>query len=362
MLNFSIQSNSIKKVILILIFIFTISCSNKNFEQGQQYKKKFIKNFTNIKKINITNTLSNKKEFLLQLKKIKSYSPNLYLKNRFIYNAIENWLKKTSNIHKLSNFGINLFQMKGVDNYGNVKITGYYTPVIKASKIKKRNFIYPIYRIPLNFKKNKKLPQRKEIYQGILKKKYILAYSNSLIDNFIMEIQGSGFIDYGDKKPLVFFSYAKKNNWPYTSIGEILVKNGEIKKNNISMQTIKKWCKNHTQKQIQYLFEKNKSFVFFKETKRQEVYGASSVPLVEKASVAVDNSIIKSGSVILAQIPLLDKDGMFTHRYEIRLLVALDVGGMIKGQHFDIYQGIGDQAGIKAGFYNHYGYAWILKT
>ncbi|CAL4325291.1 Membrane-bound lytic murein transglycosylase A [Buchnera aphidicola (Hyalopterus amygdali)] len=354
--------DNIKKLTLILTFIFTVSFSNNNIQQGKQYKNKLIKNFTNIKKINITNKLSNKKEFLLQIEKIKSHSPNLYLKNISIYNAIMTWLKKTKNINKLNNFGVNLLQMKGVDNYGNVKITGYYTPVIKASKIKKRNFIYPIYRIPLNFKKNEKLPQRKEIYKGILKKKYILAYSNSLIDNFIMEIQGSGFIDYGDKKPLVFFSYAKKNNWPYTSIGKILIQNGEIKKSNISMQTIKTWCKQHTEEEIQNLFEKNKSFVFFKETKKREVYGSSSVPLVAGASVAVDNSIIKSGNVILAKIPLLDEHGVFIHKYEIRLLVALDVGGMIKGQHFDMYEGIGDQAGIKAGFYNHYGYAWILKT
>lgn len=271
-------------------------------------------------------------------------------------------VKKKADINELNKFGINLFQMKGVDNYGNVKITGYYTPIVKASKIKRKNFIYPIYRMPSNFKKNEILPQRKDIYNGVLKKKYILAYSNSLIDNFIMEIQGSGFIDYGNKKPLSFFSYSKKNNWPYTSIGQILIKNGDIQKKNMSMQAIKNWCKHHNQKEIQDLLEKNKSFVFFKETRRKEAYGASAIPLVEKAAMAVDKSIIKSGSVVLVQIPLLDKKGAFTHKYEMYLLIALDVGGVIKGQHFDIYQGIGEKAGLLAGFYNHYGYAWILKV
>ena len=46
----------------------------------------------------------------------------------------------------------------------------------------------------------------------------------------------------------------------------------------------------------------------------------------------------------------------------MRLMVALDVGGAIKGQHFDIYQGIGPEAGHAAGFYNHYGRVWVLKT
>ncbi|WP_404855812.1 MltA domain-containing protein, partial [Escherichia coli] len=41
-----------------------------------------------------------------------------------------------------------------------------------------------------------------EIYAGALSDKYILAYSNSLMDNFIMDVQGSGYIDFGDGSPL----------------------------------------------------------------------------------------------------------------------------------------------------------------
>lgn len=359
---FKIQNNeNISKIIINIMLIFIISCNNYDFNQGQQYQKKLIKNFTETKRINIKTKLVNQKDFILQLEKIKKFSPSLYLKNFVLYNSIKKWLK-TSDFNTLSQFEIKMFQMKGVDNYGNVKITGYYTPIVQARKIKKDNFIYPIYQMPSIFKKNQVLPQRKEIYNGILKKKYILAYSNSLIDNFIMEIQGSGFVDYGKGNSLTFFSYSKKNNWPYTSIGKILIKRGEIDKKNISMQSIKNWCSKHTNLEVQKLLEENKSFVFFKETKKKEVFGSSSVPLIAKSAIAVDKSIIKNGSVLLVQIPLLNEKGVFIHKYEMRLLLALDVGGMIKGQHFDIYQGIGEKAGIQAGFYNHYGNAWILKT
>lgn len=127
------------------------------------------------------------------------------------------------------------------------------------------------------------------------------------------------------------------------------------------MQAIKNWCKKHTNKEIKNLFEENTSFVFFKETQRKEVYGASSVPLVAKTSIAADTNIIKKGTIVLLQIPLLDKNGIFIKKYEMRLVIALDVGGAIKGQHFDLYTGIGEKAGKLAGFYNHYGHAWILK-
>ncbi|QCI17263.1 murein transglycosylase A [Buchnera aphidicola (Aphis helianthi)] len=350
-----------KKIILNIILICIISCNNYNFNQGQQYKKKLIKNFTEVNQIHIKTKIINEKDFLIQLEKIKKFSPNLYSKNLYLYNNIKKWLKK-SDFSTLNKFGIKTFQMKGVDNYGNVKITGYYTPIVQARKIKKDNFIYPIYRIPSIFKKHQILPQRKDIYNGVLKKEYILAYSNSLLDNFIMEVQGSGFIDYGKKNSLTFFSYSKKNNWPYTSIAQVLINRREIKKNNISIQSIKNWCNKHTNLEVQKLLEENKSFVFFKETSKKEVFGSSSIPLVAKSAIAVDKSIIKNGSILLVQIPILDENGIFVHKYEMRLLCALDVGGMIKGQHFDIYQGIGEKAGIQAGFYNHYGYAWILKT
>lgn len=69
--------------------------------------------------------------------------------------------------------------------------------------------------------------------------------------------------------------------------------------------------------------------------------GASAVPLVGRASVASDRSIIPPGTTLLAEVPLLDNNGKFNGQYELRLMVALDVGGAIKGQHFDIYQGSG---------------------
>ncbi|WAI11645.1 MAG: murein transglycosylase A [Buchnera aphidicola (Macrosiphum albifrons)] len=356
-----------KKIIITVVFFSLFLCVSKTYayatiNQGQQYEKKLIKNFTKIKKINIEEKITNSKLFLVQVKKIKKYSPFLYLKNELIYKKILNWLKNNSSIDELNQFGINLFQMKGTDNYGNVKLTGYYTPIVQARKIKKNDFKYPIYSMPYHFNKNEPLPKRKDIYNGALDKKYILAYSNSLIDNFIMEIQGSAFIDYGNNTKPIFFSYAGKNGWPYKAIGQSLIKRGDIQKKNMSMQAIKNWFKKHTQKEIQDLLEENQSFVFFKETQKEQVYGASSVPLIAQTSVAVDPSIIKKGSVILLKVPLLDKNGLFINKYEIRLVVALDVGGAIKGQHFDMYEGIGKKASISAGFYNHYGYAWVLNN
>ncbi len=64
----------------------------------------------------------------------------------------------------------------------------------------------------------------------------------------------------------------------------------------------------------------------------------------------------------LAEVRLLDNNGKCNGQYELRLMVALNVRGAIKGQHFDIYQGIRREAEHRAGWYNHYGRVWVLKT
>ncbi|MCR3954063.1 MltA domain-containing protein, partial [Aeromonas hydrophila] len=113
-------------------------------------------------------------------------------------------------------------------------------------------FQYPIYRMP---PKRGRLPSRAEIYAGALSDKYILAYSNSLMDNFIMDVQGSGYIDFGDGSPLNFFSYAGKNGHAYRSIGKVLIDRGEVKKEDMSMQAIRHWGETHSEAEVRELLE-----------------------------------------------------------------------------------------------------------
>ena len=36
----------------------------------------------------------------------------------------------------------------------------------------------------------------------------------------MMDVQGSGYVDFGDGRPLRFFGYGGKNGWAYHSIGK----------------------------------------------------------------------------------------------------------------------------------------------
>jgi hypothetical protein len=60
------------------------------------------------------------------------------------------------------------------------------------------------------------------------------------------------------------------------------------------------------------------------------VKGASAVPLIGRASVASDRSIIPPGTTLLAEVPLLDNNGKFNGQYELRLMVRWMSAGRLK--------------------------------
>ncbi|MGJ0624588.1 murein transglycosylase A [Xenorhabdus bovienii] len=335
-------------------------CQVRPTDQGQQYKDGRISE--DLQLVNIPNAQGspiNAGDFQAQVKFISKSSPRLYGNNRETLDAIQNWMLSGGDPHELNQFGLLAYQMDGDDNYGNVKFTGYYTPVLQARHVKQGEFKYPLYRMP--GKSRFRLPNRAAIYNGALSEKFIIGYTNSLIDNFLMEVQGSGYIDFGDGNPLTFFGYSGKNGHAYQSIGKILVNRGEVPLEKMSLKAIHQWASQHNESEVRELLEQNPSFVFFKPEPFTPVRGASAVPLVAEASVASDKVLIPPGTALLAEVPVLDKTGKFTGQYRMRLMVALDVGGAIKGNHFDIYHGVGHDAGEAAGFYNHYGRVWVLK-
>ncbi|ATZ12486.1 murein transglycosylase A [Erwinia amylovora] len=336
-------------------------CSSKPTDRGQQYKDgKLIQPLALVNQPNAKGRPVNGKDFADQVAQIRFASAGLYSRQSVTYSAVQSWLMAGGDTRQLRQFGLNAFQMEGTDNYGNVQFTGYYTPVVQARYSRQGEFQYPLYRMPN--KKRSRLPSRAEIYSGALGEGYVAGYSNSLMDNFIMDVQGSGYVDFGDGRPLKFFGYGGKNGHPYRSVGKVLIDRGEVKQEDMSMQAIRQWGEQHSEAEVRELLEQNPSFVFFKPEDFVPVRGASAVPLIAKASVAADRALIPAGTALLAEIPLLNNNGKFTGKYEMRMMVSLDVGGAIKGQHFDIYQGVGREAGHMAGWFNHYGRVWVLKT
>ena len=112
--------------------------------------------------------------------------------------------------------------MDGEDNRGNMHFTGYYIPILKVSKKKDNVYKYPLYQKPKNWKG--KMPTRAQIDtdKALAGKGLELCYSANLLDNYTMQVQGSGVVEYpnGEQKLL---SFGGKNGYPYKSLGKYLI-------------------------------------------------------------------------------------------------------------------------------------------
>ncbi|MBN6074792.1 murein transglycosylase A [Aggregatibacter actinomycetemcomitans] len=319
---------------------------------GRTYQQSI---FMPVSQVENKSAVVNQGDFLTQLSNVNNYSGKLSSSFAPLYDKITAWVLAGANTNELTNFGIQSQVMKGFDGYQNVLMTGYYSPVIHARRTQQGKFNQPIYALP-----SQKRFSRAEIYAGALKGKGLeLAYSDSMIDNFLLGVQGSGYVDFGEGN-LNYFAYAGQNGYQYAAVGRLLVEDGEIPKEKMSIQAIRDWA-NANPSRVQSLLERNPSYVFFKNDPYGKVKGAAGVPLVPMASVASDRGVIPLGSVLLVEVPQIDNDGNWTGQHQLHLMIALDVGGAVNGHHFDLYRGIGDQAGHIAGLSKHYGRVWVLR-
>ena len=253
-------------------------------------------------------------------------------------------------------------------------LTGYYEPELHGSLTKSEIYKYPIYATPKdlisvdlddlypklrNYRlrgrlhDNKIVPyySRQELSQRDVNAE-VIAYTDSKIDLFFLEVQGSGRIKLDDGKT-IFVGYANQNGQPYRSIGKYLISLGEISKENISLQSIREWFKKHPNR-VDEVLNHNPSVVFFK-IKEQGATGSLGIKLTPMRSVAVDRRYIPLGSMLYlkAESKSIDFD---------RIVFAQDTGGAIKGRvRADMFLGFGENAGKIAGKLKAPLQLWIFK-
>lgn len=266
---------------------------------------------------------------------------------------LKKWAEQPSNG---SSETFELHQLAGEDGKGNVQFTGYYVPVFKVRTTADAEYKYPIYRKPPGLIS---YPSREQIdFEHALAGQGLeLFYSKSLVDNFFMQVQGSGVVEdeYGQQHLL---SYGGGNGHSYRSLGKVLIEMGEYTADTISATAIKEWLAKHPERQRE-LMSRNPSYTFFSAGLDKPV-GAANVPLTPLHSVAVDPAFMPLGSVLLAQVPILNGKGELTG-HEFRLMLAQDKGAAIKTPgRIDVYQGIGETAQQRSDSLRHYGKIWLI--
>jgi membrane-bound lytic murein transglycosylase A len=270
---------------------------------------------------------------------------------------------------------LNQFKAKGL-------FTGYYLPIVHGDLKKRKTFNVPMYGLPKDLVKvnlplfkpelsNQTLigqlkdhilypyPDRALINNGAIKKQArVLVWSNSLVDVFFAQIQGSCIVKLPHHKQIVL-GYVSGNGKPYTAIGKVLVKDYGLKKSEISMQSIRAWLTSHP-KEVNKVLNQNANYVFFRILKNTDPLGCQQVPLTTERSLAVDTRFIALGTPIWLSTSMLDKDHTEKTAFD-HLLIAQDTGGDIKGMvRGDVYWGGGERAAFVAGHMASPGEYWVL--
>jgi len=235
------------------------------------------------------------------------------------------------------------------------KFTGYYTPMLKASAQPNAQYRYPIYRSPMANHLRKL--SRGHISRGALQGKGLeVAWTNDPIGLFYMQIQGSGILEYSNGKR-TSLHFDGSNEHPFRSIAQYMKQRGLIN-GNLGRERIQQWLYANPS-YLEPAMNSNPRYVYFKPDSKG-VKTASGLPIVPGHSVAVDTDYIPFGSVVLAEVPIINSKGQ-TLGAEWKILLPQDRGAAIKGPaRMDIYTGKGEQARKIANQLTGHGKAYLL--
>lgn len=243
------------------------------------------------------------------------------------------------------------FEVSDVDYGSKGLFTGYYVPELRGSRTKNEIYKYPVYAKPknsdqLNF-------TREEIENGALAGKDLeLLYVDNKVDLFFMQVQGSGRVILDDGE-VIKVGFAGKNTHSYSSIGRYIIDNKIINQGNVSYFTIKNWLKNNPE-EAEKVMDVNKSFIFFRVSNSDYVYGSQGAPLMTERSLAVDTDIIPLGFPMWLNVDTPNSP------YQ-KLVITQDTGSAIKGVvRGDIFFGRGKNSEVKAARMNYRGKYYIL--
>lgn len=265
----------------------------------------------------------------------------------------------------------------------NTLLTGYYEPWLAASLKPRGEFNVPLYGVPddlrsvdlsrfnpqmagqtLVYRQGKggniePYPDREAIDSlGALKgKKAEIAWAKDPVEVFFLQVQGSGRLVLPDGK-VKHVLYAGKNGRQYVSLGKLLVDRGVMTKEEVTMQSLKKYLRDRPS-QITELLNANPSYVFFR-LADQGPFGSMGALLTPMGSFAVDPAFMPLGGIMAMSAELPGADG--APKSFAGLGLAQDVGGAIKGNRVDLFCGSDPEAERLAGNLKHEAAFYLLMS
>lgn len=270
------------------------------------------------------------------------------------------------------------WQLLNGDGSDQGLVTGYYEPLLKASRTRGGAYKYAIHAVPddllvidlasvhpdlKNMRLRGRLDGRKVVpywtraeldARAAELDRKALFWAADAIDVFFLQVQGSGRLRAPDGS-VVRIGYAGQNGQPYTGIGGLMRERGLIGSGPGqypgSMQGIIRYIRDYPAEGAA-LMRENRSWVFFRELKGEGPLGALNVPVRPLSSLAADPRFVPLGAPVWLDLDRREAGGLW---------IAQDTGGAIKGANrFDTFWGAGEQARLTAGGMSSRGSALIF--
>ncbi len=262
------------------------------------------------------------------------------------------------------------------------RLTGYYEPIMAASRLKT-----PVYSEPIQSKPADLFEIDLGQFDATLRNRSIIArmdrgkvvpyWSRAQVTEstapvlawgepaevLSLQVQGSGRLQFDDGSQ-VRAAFAAHNGHRFGSNAQELIRRGALPVNGASMDAIKTWFKTASSKEAREVLNANPRTVFFQLEPIKDPSagpkGGQQAALEANGSLAVDTSYHAYGVPIFlaADAPRVALSADVSLR---RLAVAQDTGGAIRGPiRGDLYWGTGPEAGLRAGRINHDVRFWVL--
>ena len=316
------------KIIIIFLILFNKDVRTENLIDTNEFIKsnsperdlsKFFKSFKEVCK----------EKLFENLEKHPSY-PSLGTKNQ--WKTACNKLKK-ENLNW--SFILQNFKVKKLSDKEGV-LTGYYEPEINVSFKRTEKFSVPI----LKYNKVYDNLDREKI-ESNFKIQDVLLWTDSKIELFFLQIQGSGIGSLGKKKKIKI-NYDGNNKKKYLSIGRFL-KRKKLMNGEINLFTIKRFLYKNPNL-VDEVLNQNKRYIFFsidKKNFKESSIGSMGFNLIPFVSVAIDKKYYPLGMPLILEKITNNK---------LIPVVSMDTGAAIVGKNrADLFTGRGVEAEKIAG-------------